>query len=302
MKHFRTRIDINQPPARVWAVLSDVARWPRWTASVQSVDVLDPGPLKPGTRVRIMQPRLRPAIWTVTSLVDGWAFTWDMHSPGVRAVATHQIEPAPGGSRVTLTVDFAGVLALPIGWLTSSLNRRYMRIEAEGLKRESERRFAVRDATIDDVPEIVRVTNLAYRVEDFFVNGNRTSTDDVRARMTKAGAGFLAVDGTEDGGLAASVYYELRGDRIYFGLLAVDPSHRSRGLARRLIEAVEQRGRAAGCRSLDLDVVNLREELPAFYEKLGFRPSGTADFVDKHKLTRDAHLVLMSKPIDADGV
>ena len=54
---------------------------------------------------------------------------------------------------------------------------------------------------------------------------------------------------------------------------------------------------SAGCRFLDLDVVNLRQELPAFYLALGFAPYGTSSFADPDKLRREAHLVLMTKPL-----
>jgi GNAT superfamily N-acetyltransferase len=80
-------------------------------------------------------------------------------------------------------------------------------------------------------------------------------------------------------------------------MLSVDPARQGKGLARRLIEAVEDRCRAAGCAALDIDVVNLREELPAFYRRFGFMVTGQAPFSDAWKLRREAHLVVMSKPL-----
>ena len=70
-----------------------------------------------------------------------------------------------------------------------------------------------------------------------------------------------------------------------------------RRVDRLLIDAVEKHCRDAGCDVLDIEVVNLRLELPAFYTKFGFAPAGTAIFPDTEKLTRDAHLMLMSKPL-----
>ena len=64
-----------------------------------------------------------------------------------------------------------------------------------------------------------------------------------------------------------------------------------------MIEAVEDHCRGAGCDWLDIEVVNLRSELPPFYAKFGFEANGTAEFTDIQKLKRDAHLELMTKPL-----
>jgi hypothetical protein len=63
------------------------------------------------------------------------------------------------------------------------------------------------------------------------------------------------------------------------------------------VAAAEDHCRRAGCRFLDISVVNLRTELPDFYRQFGFAPYGVAPFHDPEKLTRPAHLVLMTKPL-----
>jgi N-acetylglutamate synthase-like GNAT family acetyltransferase len=149
-----------------------------------------------------------------------------------------------------------------------------------------------------DVSELVRLINRAYVVEEFFVAGDRTSVSQVRERMTRSSSCFLVADDPMiDGRLAACVWVERRGDRGYFGMLAVDPDQQGRGLGRSLVAAAEEHCRAAGCRFLDISVVNLRTELPDFYRQLGFGPYGTAPFHEPAKLTRSAHLVLMTKPL-----
>ncbi|MGK2963370.1 MAG: N-acetyltransferase family protein [Gemmatimonadaceae bacterium] len=154
-----------------------------------------------------------------------------------------------------------------------------------------------RIGTAADIPELVRVINAAYRVEDFFIDGDRTSAEDVAARIKAPGACFLVIDGEVSGTLAASVWLETVGDRGHFVMLAVDPAHQGRGLARRLIEEVEDHCRNAGCSALDIEVVNLREELPPLYEAVGFRRTGVEEFLDTGQLKRPAHLIVMSKPI-----
>ncbi len=152
-------------------------------------------------------------------------------------------------------------------------------------------------ATSDDVPALVRLINAAYRLEEFFVTGDRTSAQAIRDRMAPADAAFLVVDAPTAGQLAAAVFVLVRGDRGYFGMLSVDPSHQRRGLGRWLALAAEAHCRAAGCVALDIDVVDLRTELPPFYESLGFRPVATAPFPHPERLRRAAHLVVMSKSL-----
>jgi Acetyltransferases len=154
-----------------------------------------------------------------------------------------------------------------------------------------------REATRADIAEIVRVINLAYRVEDFFVNGNRTSADDIQQRMSQPNASLIVVDAPDSETLAGAVWMEINNGRGHFAMLSVDPAHQGKGVAKVMIESVEKKCRDAGCAFLDIEVVNLREELPAFYTRLGFITQGIASFAPKEKLTREAHLMLMAKPL-----
>ena len=95
---------------------------------------LDAGPLVVGSRTRLQQPRLPPAVWTVTELTDGSSYTWVSSSTGVTVTATHEVEPHPTGSRLTLAVTVSGPISW-IGWLmTRSLTKRYVETEAASIK------------------------------------------------------------------------------------------------------------------------------------------------------------------------
>jgi len=153
---------------------------------------------------------------------------------------------------------------------------------------------ALRTAGPADAGAITAVINAAYQVERFFIDGDRTSEDEVRRYMAKGA--FLIAD--EDGRPAGCVYTEQRGDRGYFGLLAVDPAQHGKGLGRTLVEAAEERLRRAGCIAMDISVVDLRTELPPFYRRLGYVETGTAPFPDPEKATRPCHFILMSKPLN----
>ena len=135
---FDISINIGARPDQVWAVMSDVERWHEWTPSITSVEKLDPGPLAVGLRARVRQPKLPPAVWTVTWVEGGGGFTWISRAPGVLVSARHMIQAIAGGSRVRLSIAYAGFFGRLIGRLTKNLNRRYLGFEAEGLKRQCE--------------------------------------------------------------------------------------------------------------------------------------------------------------------
>jgi len=138
MPRFEHAIAISAPPERVWEILVDVEAWPARIPTVDRVERLDDGPLAVGAKTRLAQPKLPEAVWTVTELTPGAAFTWTSSSPGVRITASHLIEPTPEGSRLTLAVDLAGWLA-PVGWLTTkSLTQRYVQTEAASIKAAAE--------------------------------------------------------------------------------------------------------------------------------------------------------------------
>ena len=138
MRDFSISVDIAAPPARVWSVMRDVERWHEWTPSITSVELLD-GPLAIGHRARVRQPKLLLAEFVVTALDEGRSFTWVTRHPGVVATAVHLVEPVAGGSRATLALRFDGPLGGVIGWLVRGLNRRYLALEVNGLKRQSEK-------------------------------------------------------------------------------------------------------------------------------------------------------------------
>jgi hypothetical protein len=125
--------------------MTDIEHWPEWTPTVTSIERLDPGPLKVGSRARIRQPKLPTAVWQVSELLEGRSFTWVTRSPGVLVTAHHGVEPTAGGTRARLAVQFSGVLAPLVARLTRRLNERYLALEAKGL---SERCAGARDDTM----------------------------------------------------------------------------------------------------------------------------------------------------------
>jgi len=150
-----------------------------------------------------------------------------------------------------------------------------------------------RTAQLEDAENIARLVNAAFRPERFFIDADRTNPEKIRTLMPKGK--FLLSE--EAGALVGCVYVELRDQRGYFGLLAVDPMLQRSGFGSRLVAAAEEHCRAAGCRFMDLTIVNLRAELPAFYQRLGYVESGTLPFPADQHPNQACHLVRMSKAL-----
>ena len=69
------------------------------------------------------------------------------------------------------------------------------------------------------------------------------------------------------------------------------------GLGKLLVEAAETECREMGCRAMDMQIVNLRSELPAFYARLGYVQTGTGEFPPDVVTKLPCHFVRMSKPL-----
>lgn len=153
---------------------------------------------------------------------------------------------------------------------------------------------ATRTATLADAENIARLINAAFNPERFYIDGDRTNPDKVRLLFQK-GKFFLT---EEQGELIACVYVELRGERGYFGLLAVDRARQNGGLGSHLMQLAEIYCRDAGCRFMDLTMVNLRTPLVSYYRRHGYVENGTLPFpAEQHAPKIPLHLIQMTKSL-----
>jgi uncharacterized membrane protein len=135
MPAFEASVTIAAPRESVWRVLAAVAAWPQWLPTVTSVEPLDGQSLAISSRYKIIQPKLRPATWTVTALEPLRHFTWQSQSPGVLVVAEHIVnERTPDSSQVVLRISLSGFLSPIVGRVVRSITERYLAQEAAALK------------------------------------------------------------------------------------------------------------------------------------------------------------------------
>jgi len=132
-------VEIDAPAPLVWEVFSDVQRWPEWTASVTSLVGRDGADLAVGKRFAIKQPGMSKLVWEVTEIDPGSSWTWVQRSPGVRVSARHDVIALPGGrTLVRQQLDQGGLVGALLGRLTVTKTKRFLEVEAQGLKARSE--------------------------------------------------------------------------------------------------------------------------------------------------------------------
>ncbi|WAJ35636.1 GNAT family acetyltransferase [Pseudomonas sp. GOM7] len=92
---------------------------------------------------------------------------------------------------------------------------------------------------------------------------------DIQRKLAVQPELFLV--GELDGALVASAMAGYEGHRGWVNYLAVCPDRRKQGLARQLMQYIEEKMLALGCPKLSLLVRNTNQQALAFYERLGYQ-------------------------------
>ncbi len=134
MREYFASTTIHAPPEAVWRVLSDIEKWPTWTPTVTQARVLNGALPDRGERVVLRQPKLRPALWTVTRWDPLRRFTWQSAHPGVRVEGDHVLVATAHGTEVHFRLTFRGWLSGLVLRMVGPLSRSYLESEAASLK------------------------------------------------------------------------------------------------------------------------------------------------------------------------
>lgn len=140
-----------------------------------------------------------------------------------------------------------------------------------------------RTATEADVPALVALVESAYRgdasragwtTEADYLDGQRTDAESVAA-IVRGGPDRRVVIAESGGELIACCQLERRDGHGYFGMFAVRPTLQGGGVGKAVLAEAERITRDEwGLGELRLTVVNVRDELIAWYERRGFARTG----------------------------
>jgi uncharacterized protein YndB with AHSA1/START domain len=131
-----SEIEVAAVPELVWAVLTEIERWPSWNPAVESVSF--EGGFEEGSEFR-----WKAGPGTITSTirdVDAPRRTaWTGTSFGIKAIHVHTLEPRNGGTLVRTEESYAGLVASLLRRPLRRMLDRTLQSELEHLKAEAER-------------------------------------------------------------------------------------------------------------------------------------------------------------------
>lgn len=139
-----------------------------------------------------------------------------------------------------------------------------------------------RPAQTSDVAAVVGLVESAYRgdssrqgwtTEADLLGGQRTDPSEVAALIAREGSLVMVAEAA--GRLVACCHLERRpGGVAYFGLFAVEPALQGSGIGRAVLAEAEKAAASWGCTELQMTVIRQREDLIAWYRRLGYRSTG----------------------------
>lgn len=142
--------EVAAAPAAVFATLTNLEKLPGFLQGVRSVEILDPGPLRVGTRfreTRMMFGREATEEMTFSVFDPPRRFVLTAENHGTRYITTHEVMPSGSGSRVSLTFEgvpltLAARLFSVLGRIFAGNIRKLLAADLAAVKAEAERRQA----------------------------------------------------------------------------------------------------------------------------------------------------------------
>ena len=128
---------VDAPPDRVWNEVVDFEARPLWAPRVKQARIVDGGPLKEGSRIRLKigRDRFTP---TVVEIRPPGRLTLLVRGPGFRVNHVYELRPAGDTTSLTLTGHYSGLIGRLVARFMRRSVRRDLTDELAALKRAAE--------------------------------------------------------------------------------------------------------------------------------------------------------------------
>ena len=139
-----------------------------------------------------------------------------------------------------------------------------------------------RPATLTDIPALIALVTSAYRgdaskqgwtTEADMLDGQRIDAEALRHDIERTDSRILLA--LEKGEVLACAHVAIEDGTGYFGMFAVSPDQQGSGVGKRMMAEAERLAREDwGLPGMRMTVIDIRDELIAFYERRGYRRTG----------------------------
>lgn len=144
-----------------------------------------------------------------------------------------------------------------------------------------------RNAALSDIDALVALVESAYRgeaskqgwtTEADILDGRRTGADDIASCLARPDSRIVVAERPRaDGGaeLLACAHVAVEDGTGYFGMFSVRPNLQGSGIGKALLGEAERVAREEWkVPAMRMTVIDIRDELIAFYERRGYRRTG----------------------------
>ena len=139
-----------------------------------------------------------------------------------------------------------------------------------------------RPATLTDIPALIALMTSAYRgdaskqgwtTEADLLDGQRIDAEALRHDIERTDSRILLA--LENGEVLACAHVAIEDGTGYFGMFAVSPDQQGSGVGKRMMAEAERLAREDwGLPGMRMTVIDIRDELIAFYERRGYARTG----------------------------
>ena len=142
--------------------------------------------------------------------------------------------------------------------------------------------IVITKATTDDIPELEKLINSAYRGEEskkgwtteaYLLEGKRINQEGLKEIINADEAVILKCT-NDHNNIIGSVYLKKNGNKMYLGMLTVSPMLQAAGIGKKILKASEEYAKDRQCDVIEMRVISVRNELIEWYGRNGYKHTG----------------------------